>query len=154
MKSKISKDPRLPLFSTFTVVRVYPLFKRGTRQSHKHHTVQTFTLLNFAQWRGGTFTLFDLLSASCRVITPSVFLPIKDESGNFWHVASKHSLHAMNTEKEKRKWHAARGPTASEARRASQNTYFLPLTALQEPPYFLRLPINSMISGTQLANMA
>lgn len=47
-----------------------------------------------------------------------------------------------------------RGPYAAEATKTSWHTYFLPLTALQEPPYFLRFPINSMISGTQLANMA
>lgn len=58
---------------------------------------------------------FDLLSASCRVITPSVFLPIKDESSNFWHVASKHGLHAWN---RKRKGHAKRGSAVTEATEA------------------------------------
>lgn len=49
----------------------------------------------------------DLLSASGWVKSSAVFLPIKDESSNFWHVASKHCLHARNKNtKKKRKWHA------------------------------------------------
>ncbi len=73
-------------------------------------------------WDGGVWVTqphlvldFDLLSASCRVITPSVFLPIKDESSNFWHVASKHGLHAWN---RKRKVHAKRGSAVTKATEA------------------------------------
>lgn len=69
------------------------LFMRGPLESHKTTPLKLFRF----------FRLFDLLSASGRVITPAIFLPIKDESSNFWHVASKHGLHAW---KRKRKGHA------------------------------------------------
>lgn len=59
----------------------------------------------------------DLLSASGWVKSSAVFLPIKDESSNFWHVASKHCLHAWNknTKKKKKKMACRECSTAAEA---------------------------------------
>lgn len=90
----------------------------------------------------------DLLSASMFVKSSAEFIPIQDESSNFGHVAGKHCLHAWDKEtRAKQKRHADR-LLRRGGRETSWHTYFLPLTALYEPPYFLRFPINSMISGT------
>lgn len=103
--------------------------------STPHLTREAFTkkeiyILIFCQLSG----LSNLLSASSWVISPSVFLPIKDECSDFWHVARKHGLHAWDREQTRQQKACGEWGSwldCSPVGTASRiYTYFRPFTAL------------------------